>query len=128
MDPAAPDLAKKHGVPHFNNIDEFTDAQIIGNSNAQAIILATPTPTHVSLGKKLLDLNLGILIEKPVAATSEGGRELIAACNSHDDSVVMVSHHRRHNCYVKAIKKVVEDGKLGKIIAVNGGLWFASLF
>lgn len=127
MDPAAPELAKKHGVPHFNDIDEFTDAQTTKNLNAQAIILATPTHTHVPLGKKLLGLNIGILIEKPVAVTSVGGRELIAACKSHENSVVMVSHHRRHNCYVKAIKKVVDEGKLGKIMAVNGGSLLTSL-
>jgi predicted dehydrogenase len=122
VDPTAPELAKTHGVPHFNDFDEFTAAQKVGRSVAEAIILATPTHTHVPLARKLLEHNIAILIEKPVAVTGQDGRELIAACQSHESSVVMVGHHRRHNCYVRAIKKVVEGGKLGKIMAVNGGL------
>lgn len=123
VDKNAPDVAKTHGVPHFNNIDEFTRAHQAGKSAAEAIILATPTHTHVPLARKLLEHSIGILIEKPVAVTGKDGRDLIAACKSHEDTVVMVGHHRRHNCYVRAIKKVVESGKLGKIMAVNGGLY-----
>jgi len=120
VDATGPELAKTHGVPHFNNIDEFTTAHKAGKSVAEAIILATPTHTHVPFATKLLEHDLGILIEKPVAVNSDGGRELIAACASHENSVVMVGHHRRHNSYVRAIKKVVEGGKLGKVMAVNG--------
>jgi predicted dehydrogenase len=116
-------LAEKYGVPHFNDIDEFINSQKIGANVAQAIILATPTHTHVPLAKKLLEIDLGVLVEKPVAVTCEGGRELLAACKGHGNSVVMVGHHRRHNPYVRAINKVIQDGKLGKIIAVNGGSW-----
>lgn len=124
VDTTAPALADKYGVPHFNDIDEFVIAQKDGDKVAQAIILATPTHTHVPLAKKLLEIDLGILIEKPVAVNRESGRELLAACRDHGNSVVMVGHHRRHNCYVRAMKKVIQDGKLGKIIAVNGGSWF----
>ena len=123
VDATAPELAKKYGVPYFKYIDEFAHAQADGNSAAQAIILATPTHTHVPQAKRLLELDLGILVEKPVAVTGESGRELLAASKARENSPVMVGHHRRHNCYVRAIKKVIEDGKLGKIIAVNGGLW-----
>ncbi|KAK5051906.1 hypothetical protein LTR84_002709 [Exophiala bonariae] len=120
VDPAAPELAKTHGVPLFNDLEEFTSARKAGRCVAEAIILATPTQTHVPLARKLLEHDIAILIEKPVAVTGQDGRELIAACQSHENSVVMVGHHRRHNCYVRAIKKVVEGGKLGKIMAVNG--------
>lgn len=124
VDKTAPALAEKYGVPHFNDIDEFAVGQKAGKNVAQAIILATPTHTHVPLAKKILEIGLGILVEKPVAVTPESGRELLAACKGHENSVVMVGHHRRHNCYVRAIQKVIQDGKLGKIIAVNGGSWF----
>lgn len=124
VDTTAPELAMKYGVPHFKDIDEFANAQADGRSVAQAIILATPTHTHVSQAKRLLESNLGILVEKPLAVTGESGRELLAASKAHETSAVMVGHHRRHNCYVRAIKNVIQDGKLGKIIAVNGGSWF----
>lgn len=32
----------------------------------------------------------------------------------------MVGHHRRHNAYVKAVKHVLDNEKLGTVVAVNG--------
>ncbi|KEF60852.1 uncharacterized protein A1O9_02414 [Exophiala aquamarina CBS 119918] len=120
VDATAPELARNYGVPHFRDIDECADAQADGRSLAQAIILATPTHTHVPQARKLLDIGIGILVEKPVAATGESGRELLATSKGNENSVILVGHHRRHNCYVRAIEKEIQEGKLGKIIAVNG--------
>ena len=92
-----------------------------GGLHADAIILATPTHTHVELAKELIGSGLAVLIEKPLAVTGVEGRNLLKACLADQNGVYMVGHHRRHNCYVMAIKEVLDEKQLGTVVAVNGG-------
>ncbi len=93
-----------------------------GTVKADAIILATPTHTHVPLTKELLGTGLAVLIEKPVATSAAEGRDLLRACQDDHNGVYMVGHHRRHHAQVRAVKHTVDSGVLGTVMAVNGGL------
>ena len=86
-----------------------------------AIILATPTHTHIAMAKVLVGSGLSILIEKPLATTGDEGRRFLESCKADPRGVYMVGHHRRHNCHVRAIKDVLDKGELGVVVAVNGG-------
>lgn len=120
-DPSAADIAEQCQVSLFKDVAEFVHARKIGSSQAQAVILATPTHTHVPMAKQLIQSGVSILIEKPVAVTGKQGKDLVGLWRNQSSAVVMVGHHRRHNSYGKTIKKVIDSGKLGEIIAVNGG-------
>ena len=61
------------------------------------------------------------LIEKPLSAAGKDGKTLLALAKQDTKGAYMVGHHRRHNAYVEAVKHVLDDKKLGDIVAVNGG-------
>ena len=123
-DATAADLALRHKCSHFKNIHSFLSALKLGSVSAHAAILATPTPTHASMAEALVQADLAVLVEKPLAVTGEEGWGILKACRemaaTGGKGIVMVGHHRRHNAYAIAMKRAIEEGKLGSVVAVNG--------
>jgi len=113
--------AKQHGVPSFSDLEGFLQAYKSGELRANGIILATPTHTHTAMAKLFVGSGLAVFIEKPLAPTGEEGRQFLEISKADSHSVYMVGHHRRHNCFVRAIKDVLEKKQLGRVVAVNGG-------
>lgn len=73
------------------------------------------------MAESLVGTGLTVLIEKPLAPTGDEGRRFLEICKADTKGTYMVGHHRRHNCYVRAIKDVLDKKELGRIVAVNGG-------
>ena len=86
------------------------------------MILATPTHTHASLAKVIVNEGLSVLVEKPLASNSVEGRDLLRSYHSGKRGLIMVGHHRRHNSYAIAVRDAIKEGQLGTIVAVNG-IW-----
>ncbi|KAK4503300.1 hypothetical protein PRZ48_006728 [Zasmidium cellare] len=119
--PSLPSDAENYGVAHFSTIQECLDAYKSGELGFEAIIMATPTQTHVSMAQLFENSGLAVLIEKPLSTNGQDGKSLLALSNRDTQSVYMVGHHRRHSPYVKAVKQVMDSKKLGDIVAANGG-------
>lgn len=62
--PAGADLAVRHNVVYYADLDEMLVAQAAGNVLVEGVILATPNATHVPLGIKVVKAGIHILIEK----------------------------------------------------------------
>ena len=104
--------------------------KVIDRDDINLVILATPPgfrPIHfeyaVSKGKH-------VFMEKPVATDAAGVRQVLAAAKIADEKKLKVGvglqrHHQAN--YIETVKKV-QDGYLGKVIAMraywnNGGVW-----
>ena len=61
-----------------------------------AAIVAVPTESHLEIGSVLLEKGLDVLMEKPIAATVEEAKRLVAAAEEHD-RILMVGHVERFN-------------------------------
>ncbi|KIX95965.1 uncharacterized protein Z520_08220 [Fonsecaea multimorphosa CBS 102226] len=116
------ELANQHQRPCFRNVADFLASLRAGEILADAVILATPNNTHAPLATKLVVAGLAVLVEKPFTATGAEGRELLKARSEAPSgkAVVMVGHHRRHNPYTIAVKQAIDEGRLGRIVAING--------
>jgi len=104
------------------NIDEITDDSLI-----DAVAIATPVYTHAQLGKKCLENKKHVLIEKPLASSSDECIQLIKTAE-HNDKVLMVGHTFEYTAAVNKAKEIVESGELGDIyyiscVRVNLGLF-----
>jgi predicted dehydrogenase len=73
-----------------------------------AAIVAVPTESHAEIGTVLLENGLDVLMEKPIAATVEGAKELVAAAEEHD-RILMVGHVERFNPAVIELGRRLED-------------------
>lgn len=80
-------LAARLNVPSvFATVEE-----LIASAEADAVIVATRTDSHLALAGELVSANYPVLVEKPLADSSEAIREFQLRFDSHP-SVVMVDH------------------------------------
>jgi predicted dehydrogenase len=71
-----------------------------------AAIVATPTVTHESIATQLLESGVDVLVEKPIAETSEGA-EGLARLAQEKGRILQAGHLERFNPAVTALEKAL---------------------
>jgi len=74
--------------------------------NVDAVSLAVPTKVHSSVGCRLLDAGLDVLVEKPMAASLEEAHQLISSAK-RAGRILQIGHVERFNPAVVAAQKIV---------------------
>jgi predicted dehydrogenase len=95
--------------------------------DVDAVAIATPVSTHCSLTLDALKRGKHVLVEKPMCASAEEGREMVAVAERMR-GVLMVDHTYLFNSAVRKLKELKINGALGKItyydsLRVNLGLF-----
>ena len=89
-DPAqAKAIAEKHDTTALGSIEAAAAA-------ADALSIVTPTVTHHTLAKPLLELGKHLLVEKPMTDNAAQAAELVSLAKRHD-CVLQVGHIERFN-------------------------------
>ena len=109
--------ADPFGIDVFPSIQHMIDS----DCRPDAALVCTPNRTHVALAKELISHGIHVLVEKPISTTISEGLELVraaevAACH------LLVGHHRRFNPYITATKRALDEGAIGKPVAMSG-IW-----
>jgi len=104
-------LAKKYGCAAFSNFSE-----LIGKVDAATI--ATPTVTHCDIARVLVENRIPILIEKPLAASADEGRKIVAFAKEKG-CIVAVGHSERCNPVVQAMKRLSIEPKFIEAIRIS---------
>lgn len=117
VDPAphAQAIADNFGVELFSSIQHMLDS----GRRPDAALICTPNKTHVALSVELLQHGIHVLVEKPISTTIDDGRRLLQVAQI-SQCQLLVGHHRRFNPYITATKRVLDEGAIGKAIAVSG--------
>lgn len=97
---AARDLAGAFGATASPTVESLLE-------NVDAVSVCVPTPYHLGVAEQVLDAGVPLLIEKPICATAEESRRLIAKIP--DGLVAGVGHIERFNPIVPEIKKIVRN-------------------
>ncbi len=116
--PAAEAVAAKSGVPLFRSL-----AELIAKDRPDGVILATPNQLHVEHALKCIDAGLPMLLEKPIASTVAEGERLVKVADK-TGAKILIGHHRAHSPIIAKAKEVVEQGTLGRLVAVMGSATF----
>ena len=116
--PAASGLAQQLNVPLFTTLDQMLDT-----TRPDGVILATPNALHVGGALACIDRRMPVLVEKPVADTLAEARQLVDAV-AVSGVPVLVGHHRRHSAILQAARAVIDSGRLGRLVTVNGSATF----
>jgi len=83
----------------------------------EAVSITVPTAEHEKVAAYALEKGAHVLVEKPIAATVEEGKRLIALADKLDRQL-MVGHIIRFNPAMQSLKTRLENGDLGKIFQV----------
>jgi predicted dehydrogenase len=110
VDPIISDK-KIEGVKTYKSLNDV-------DTEAEGIILATPTDTHADLTIQSLKMGMHVLVEKPVAASLQEADQMIHASEKTGLSV-LVGHHRRHHPVVSETINILNSGRIGRPVATS---------
>jgi len=91
--------------------------ELVEKEKPDAISITVPTSEHENVASFCLEQGVHVLIEKPIAATVDEGRRLIALAEKMEKQL-MVGHIIRFNPAMQSLKKRLENGDAGKIFQV----------
>jgi predicted dehydrogenase len=89
--------------------------EILRDSKIDAVVVATPVSTHYEFAAAALEAGKHVLIEKPMAASSEECLRLMELAAKHKKHI-MVDHTFIYTAAVQKIRELVDAGELGKIL------------
>ncbi len=104
---------EKHGMHGYSSWREMFDREDI-----DAAVVAVPTRFHREVGLAALDRGLHVLVEKPIAASLEEGRDLVEAA-ARARRLLAVGHIERFNPAVRELQRRVGAGELGRVFQVQ---------
>ena len=110
----AQEYAKKAGVEAV-----YTDFdQMLREADIDAVDNCTFHPQHAPLAVAAAEAGKHVIVEKPMARSVQECRDMIAAADKAGVTL-MVAQHLRHSPEARAVKRFIDEGKLGDILAVR---------
>lgn len=107
-------VAKELEVPIFNDYQ-----QLLEEVSLDAVAIALPNSLHEAATQRALEAGIkNILLEKPIANTVEEGERIIKICKDAD-ATLLIGHHRRSSNRYQLLRRVIDSGKLGKIVGIQ---------
>ena len=112
----------------YPDIRTTTDhRELINDPGIDAIAIATPVFTHFELASEVLAAGKHVLVEKPMAATSEEAIRLIEQAQ-RSRRVLMVDHTFVYTSAVRKMQELIQGGQLGQVyyydsVRINLGLF-----
>lgn len=112
VDPLAGDLQRQGVVASFESIDW---------RQVDAAIIASPTTTHGAIARHLIERDIAVLVEKPLAATAAQAAQLVALAERRGVPLA-VGHVERFNPAFRVLSaRIGELGALRELAAVRVG-------
>ena len=114
-DPAKRELGSRY--PQARWTDSF--AEMLEDPELEAVVIATPVPTHYELARHALEAGKHVLVEKPPAMRGHEMDELVALAAGRD-LVLMPGHLLLYHPAVRKLKELIGRGDLGEVLCVYG--------
>jgi predicted dehydrogenase len=102
--------------PAVETTTSFED--VLADDRVQAVAIITPVSTHFPLAAAALRAGKHVFVEKPLAASSQEGAELLDLAD-RSGLVLMPGHTFLYSPPVMMIKSLIDSGELGEIYFVS---------
>ena len=87
---------------------------LLADPELDAVVLATPVPTHAELAERVLRAGKHCFVEKPLAQTVADAERAVAAAEE-TGRTLMVGHLLEYHPGVTTLKRIADSGELGEI-------------
>jgi predicted dehydrogenase len=91
---------------------------MLADPEIEAIAVATPVSTHHAIASAALRAGKHVFVEKPLAASSEQGRQLLDLADD-EGLVLMPGHTFLYSPPVTRIRELIRSGELGEIYFIS---------
>ena len=88
--------------------------EVLADGEVEAVVLATPVPTHAALAEQVLASGRHCFVEKPLAQSVADAERVVAAAAAAG-RVLMVGHLLEYHPGVILLKEMVDSGDLGDV-------------
>jgi predicted dehydrogenase len=110
-------LAGHHGIPEQAVFSDWREMAARPRL-ADAVVVATPDREHVGPAQAFTRQGYHMLLEKPMAV-SLTDCHAIAAAQRDAATVTSVCHSLRYNRVFDALKRVLDSGRIGRVVTVD---------
>jgi len=93
--------------------------EMLADAELDAVVVATPVPTHHELAKRALEAGKHVFVEKPPAMQAAEMDELVALA-AERSLVLMPGHLLLYHPGVQKLKELVDTGELGDVLCIYG--------
>jgi len=114
-------LAKKFGVPHYYNYNEYD--RCLQNPDVQAVFIASANGAHADETVRAAAAGKHVLCEKPMANTVEECRRMIDACRGNR-VWLMIAYRKYFEPGSRSLKGLLTSGKLGEPKMIQSSFTF----
>jgi predicted dehydrogenase len=115
----ASETLREEFARRYPNARVTADFEEMLSSDVDAVVIATPVPTHFPLAKAALEAGKNVFVEKPPAMRVEEMEELIGIAEARG-LVLMPGHLLLYHPGVQKLKQLVDAGELGEVLVVYG--------
>ncbi len=92
--------------------------RVLADPGVDAIVLATPVDTHYELAMDALEAGKHVFVKAPLATAAELGDDLAAVARRRQ-RIVMSGQTLLYSAAVRAVKDMIETGKIGDIQCIS---------
>ena len=110
----ANELAQKYNAKAYASVDEMLTA----HKDIDVVAICSPNGLHAEHTIKALKAGHHVLCEKPMALSVQDCNDMIVAAEKANRHLFIVKQNR-FNPPVAAVKKIIDEGRLGKIYSVQ---------
>jgi predicted dehydrogenase len=104
----------------YPDIRMYADYEdLLADGSLDAVVVATPVPTHFALARRALEAGLHAFVEKPPAMRAAEMEELVALARERE-RVLMPGHLLLYHPGVQRVKALIDAGELGEIFCIYG--------
>lgn len=104
----------KYDAKSYNSIEELLD----NKEGIDVVSICSPNGLHAEHAIRCLNGGLNVLCEKPLAISVNDAGEMIKAAEKNNKRLFAIKQNR-FNPPVAAVKKAMDEGKLGKIYSIQ---------
>ncbi|MDQ6883907.1 MAG: Gfo/Idh/MocA family oxidoreductase [Candidatus Dormibacteraeota bacterium] len=102
----------------YPKVKTVADHHALLQADIDCVVVATPIDTHYELARDALLAGKHVLVEKPLARSVAEAVELMRLADERQ-RVLMVGHTFLYNPAVQTLRKLVDEGQLGRIYYVD---------
>jgi scyllo-inositol 2-dehydrogenase (NADP+) len=111
-------VAEARGRHPHTSIVPAPEALLADAGEHDLAVIASPNRTHFPLALAAIEAGLNVVVDKPLAVTSDEGRRLAEAAASNG-VVASVFHNRRWDGDFLTLRTLMRDGELGELLRLE---------
>ncbi|HVR04491.1 MAG TPA: Gfo/Idh/MocA family oxidoreductase, partial [Solirubrobacteraceae bacterium] len=92
---------------------------LLSDPELDAVVLATPVPTHAQLAAAVAGAGKHCFVEKPLATSAADAQAAVAAAQAAG-TILMVGHLLEYHPAVNRLKQLLDGGELGELYYLYG--------